>query len=102
MRWDSLTSAADANKHNSTLAACSENRAKFTPAPSQMAPRGYGRPGQTRMVEASVSWMCPVSQRLWYGANGVPARCGETVSKRRTGFQPVQKPDGLETRPTSF
>src|SRR5262249_12129119 len=28
---------------------CSEKRAKLTPAPSQVAPRGYDRPGQTRM-----------------------------------------------------
>jgi hypothetical protein len=28
------------NRHSSTFSACSENRAKFTPSPSQVAPRG--------------------------------------------------------------
>src|SRR5262249_42649638 len=49
MRSDSFASSWESNRHNSTLVACSENRAKLTPAPSQVAPRGYGRPGQTRM-----------------------------------------------------
>jgi hypothetical protein len=32
-------------RQRSTPVACAENRAKFTPAPSQVAPRGYGWPG---------------------------------------------------------
>jgi hypothetical protein len=34
--------------------ACSENNAKFTPLPSQVAPSGYEFPGQTRMISSSL------------------------------------------------
>src|SRR5437773_8728335 len=34
----------------STASPCSENSAKLTPAPSQWAPHGYGRPGQTSVI----------------------------------------------------
>src|SRR5579884_4156345 len=37
------------HKHSSTPEACSEKRAKLTPSPSQVAPRGWGDPGQTRI-----------------------------------------------------
>src|SRR5262245_44428776 len=35
------------NKQSSTPVAFSENSAKFTPDPSQVAPSGYGLPGHT-------------------------------------------------------
>src|SRR5574337_1241743 len=41
-------------RHSSTLVACSEKREKFTPAPSQVAPKGYGLPGMIFMLLASV------------------------------------------------
>src|SRR5688500_14841049 len=34
-------------RHSSTRSACLEKSAKLTPAPSQVAPRGWGRPRQT-------------------------------------------------------
>src|SRR5581483_7579149 len=50
-------------RHNSTFVPFSVNRAKLTPTPSQVAPRGYGRPGQTRilglLVAAGNSRMIP-------------------------------------------
>ena len=45
---DSTSASSESNRHSSTLVACSENRAKLTPTPSQVAPSGYGEPGQTR------------------------------------------------------
>src|SRR5687768_3774345 len=45
---DSTSSVAELKRHSSTRVACSENSAKFTPMPSQVAPSGYGAPGQTR------------------------------------------------------
>src|SRR5690554_1218649 len=36
------------NRHSSTLLALAENRAKFTPRPSQVAPSGNGSPSRTR------------------------------------------------------
>src|SRR5262245_46840840 len=35
------------NRHNSTLVALAENRAKFVPRPSQLAPSGCGEPAET-------------------------------------------------------
>src|SRR5579862_8413621 len=46
MRWVSRRPESS-KRHNSTFSACSENKAKFTPSPSQVAPSGYGLPGQT-------------------------------------------------------
>src|SRR5512132_4106576 len=34
------------NRHNSTLVALAEKRAKFVPRPSQVAPRGFGEPAE--------------------------------------------------------
>src|SRR4051812_34472643 len=48
MRSDSATASGESNRHNSTLVACSEKSAKFTPPRSRVAPSGDGRPGQTR------------------------------------------------------
>src|SRR5258708_39943088 len=48
MQCVSFAASAESNRQSSTLVACSEKRAKLTPAPSQVAPKGYGRPGQMR------------------------------------------------------
>ena len=37
----------ESKRHSSTLLACSLYSAKFTPEPSNVAPIGYGRPGQS-------------------------------------------------------
>src|SRR5215468_12488985 len=47
---DSTSSSAEANRQSSTRVACSEKIAKLTPTPSQVAPSGYGVPGQTRKL----------------------------------------------------
>ena len=54
--FDAATGASDPGSgnfryNNSTPAACSENSAKLTPEPSQVAPRGYELPGQTFMFK---------------------------------------------------
>jgi len=48
-RQDSFSASAESNRHSSTLVAFSEYSAKLVPLPSQVAPKGYGRPGQTRI-----------------------------------------------------
>src|SRR5436305_14452358 len=53
IRADSALASAESNRHSSTLVACSENRAKLTPAPSNAAPSGYDCPGQTRIQVTS-------------------------------------------------
>src|SRR5579871_2340198 len=50
MRWVSSASSGDAKMQSSTPVACSEKIAKFVPSPSQVAPSGYGVPGQTRRL----------------------------------------------------
>src|SRR3954464_10047175 len=45
----SCVASGKSNRHNSTLVACAENTAKLTPTPVQVAPSGYGSPGQTRI-----------------------------------------------------
>ena len=44
----SVRSVTEEKRQSSTFVACSENRAKLTPPPSHVAPRGFGLPGQTR------------------------------------------------------
>src|SRR5659263_277305 len=44
-----VSSPARLNKQSSTRSATSENRAKFVPMPSYVAPSGYGVPGQICM-----------------------------------------------------
>src|SRR5512132_2081320 len=46
---DSTSASTESNRHSSTRVPCSEKIAKLTPTPSQVAPSGYGDPGQTRM-----------------------------------------------------
>src|SRR4030095_1278976 len=48
------------NRHRSTAMAFSEKSAKLTPAPSQVAPSGYGCPGHTFMTFFISSLMLPV------------------------------------------
>ncbi len=52
MQSASISASAESNRHSSILAANSEKIAKFTPRPSQVAPRGCGEPGHTRMDES--------------------------------------------------
>src|SRR5262245_36824711 len=47
---DSTSASAESNRQSSTRVACSEKIAKLTPTPSQVAPSGYGVPGQTRKL----------------------------------------------------
>src|SRR5689334_6316959 len=49
MRCDSDCSSTESKRQSSTFVAFSENSAKFTPMPSQVAPSGSGWPGQTRI-----------------------------------------------------
>src|SRR5512142_1348110 len=42
-------------RQSSTFSACAENSAKLTPPPSQVAPSGDGRPGQTRLRVAVIA-----------------------------------------------
>src|SRR4029450_12743213 len=46
---DSSSASTESNRQSSTRVPCSEKIAKLTPTPSQVAPSGYGVPGQTRM-----------------------------------------------------
>src|SRR5207248_9121841 len=55
---DSLSPAAESNRHSSTRDACSENSAKFTPTPSHVAPSGYGVPGQTLIDRLCTADLC--------------------------------------------
>ena len=55
---DSLSPAAESNRHSSTRDACSENSAKLTPTPSHVAPSGYGVPGQTLIDRLCTADLC--------------------------------------------
>src|SRR6185436_20515776 len=55
--------------HSSTLVACDEKSAKFTPFPSQVAPRGYGRPSLTADIPRMLGAPCYAPSRL-AGAEG--------------------------------
>src|SRR5947207_15403139 len=48
MRTFSSVASRSSNKQSSTPVACSENKAKLTPFPIHVAPRGYGKPSQVR------------------------------------------------------
>ena len=45
-----LAPPVPSNRHSSTFSACAENRAKFVPRPSQVAPSGCGVPAESRML----------------------------------------------------
>src|SRR5262249_21575265 len=49
-RCASAAASTESNRQSSTSVAFSAKRAKLTPAPSQVAPSGYGCPGQTLIV----------------------------------------------------
>src|ERR1700730_3882199 len=65
MRW-SCRRPASSKMHSSTRSAFSENSAKLTPSPSQVAPRGSGLPGDTAVIgvigwsEAHLSFPSPI------------------------------------------
>src|SRR5438874_13834600 len=88
IRCDSLVASAESNRHSSTLVPCSEKSAKFTPSPSQVAPSGYGLPGQT------ISSLClsnETSREEYGGRAAVPAnllRLAETGPGDTTHDQP--------------
>src|SRR6185437_15564447 len=72
---DSIASLSRANRQSSTPVALSENSAKLTPSPSQVAPRGYGWPGQTRiMVLELLRKVLGSSERGGYEHDGGPWR----------------------------
>src|SRR4051794_4319307 len=50
MRTVSEAPVGSSNRHRSTASVCSLNRAKLTPLPSQVAPSGWGCPGDVLMV----------------------------------------------------
>src|SRR4029078_4068451 len=54
IRWRSFVASGESNRQSSTLVACAEKSAKFTPTPVQVAPRGYGSPGHTRREKGGV------------------------------------------------
>src|SRR3979490_1741391 len=41
----------ESNRHNSTFSALAENRAKFVPRPSHVAPRGCGAPAEMPLLD---------------------------------------------------
>src|SRR6185312_6472317 len=61
------------NKHSSTFVALAENRAKFVPRPSQLAPSGYGEPAETgpldfrNEVDGSKRWDNKAKLRAFMG-----------------------------------
>ncbi|MNC49016.1 hypothetical protein D3C75_981650 [compost metagenome] len=57
-------SPVESNRHSSTLVALAENRAKLTPRPSQVAPRGKGRPSRIRDG---------ATERVFFGVRGLMA-----------------------------
>src|ERR1700716_3410320 len=58
MRTFSFGESRLSNKQRCTSIACSEKMAKLTPSPSQVAPSGYGFPGQvlTVVIKRDVSY----------------------------------------------
>src|SRR5687767_12483784 len=84
MRCASFSVSTVSNKHRSTLVACSENNAKFTPLPSHVAPSGYEFPGQTRMVLPPVQWY--------------RAHVGSLILTRCCGAQPVLPDAALSSK----
>ena len=64
---DSVSASSESNRHSSTRVACSENSAKLTPTPSQVAPSGYGAPGQTLIVRFAQQTHCHLE--IWKCGN---------------------------------
>src|SRR5437879_1547964 len=67
------------NKHSSTLSACSENKPKLTPSPSQVAPSGYGLPRQTARLSMKLALPVNSVRTVLYESD----RCSELPSRRR-------------------
>src|ERR1700694_54242 len=72
------------NRHRSTAVAFSEKSVKLTPAPSQMAPCGYGCPGHTFMTFC-LSSVAPLSSQE--EETTPPLKAGR--SALRGGFHPA-------------
>lgn len=71
--------AAPPNRHSIAPVACSENIEKFTPAPSQVAPSGYGKPGRISNLVFGILKMTLMASRTDDGN-----RCG--ISERPDGL----------------
>src|SRR5688572_7474033 len=100
IRWVSFLESTESKRHNSTLVPASEKIAKLTPAPSNVAPSGYGLPGQTLM-----RFPPPVQNpsRLWAvlpstHENGPPHRGQRPVPDSRGGANAVPTSAGRELR----
>src|SRR5688500_12365574 len=92
-RNDSRSASGESNRHSSTDVACSENRAKFTPRPSQVAPSGYGRPGQTRTRPAFPTAPSASSIAIVFlvgAALGEPGRSIDSGLLASSRFQPPE------------
>src|SRR5438128_702998 len=72
MRVLSLDQSSASKRQSSTFVACSENSAKFTPTPVQVAPSGYGSPGHT-LTHGRGSCFVP---QLGTGGSGLEAGVG--------------------------
>src|SRR3954468_5826279 len=90
MRCASVFARAESKRHSSTFVAFSEKSAKFTPPSMHVAPRGEGRPGQTRMglraapagdgVAAAIMFLRQPA-RLRVHPHRIPsARCDDSLS----------------------
>src|SRR3954467_6647248 len=97
MVCEGTVASGESKRQSSTLSACSENSAKLTPAPSQVAPSGYERPGQTRIKydlpgrRPNELGGMPPGRGLWIAwemANGVPT-AGRPLPTRRPRIRPV-------------
>ena len=68
----SSVASGESNRHSSTLVACAEKSAKLTPTPFQVAPSGYGSPGQTRTDGARGCAMseCQLGRTTCRGTDG--------------------------------
>src|SRR5262245_16755065 len=76
MRTRSFSASGESKRQSSTLVACSENNAKLTPTPVQVAPRGYGKPGHTLTGWPSITF-CARKIRLRFQTSG---SCGSRKS----------------------
>src|SRR5215469_9803453 len=86
----------ESNRHSSTFSALAENRAKFVPRPSQVAPSRWGVPAETPLLalwnqencrerrdDKAHLWHCVVVQRV--GSPLVPDP--DSAVDRRIGVQ---------------
>src|SRR5436190_16772016 len=83
MRSLSFIASGESKRQSSTFVACAENSAKFTPTPVQVAPSGYGSPGQMRTKIDEVHLLC---HRAGTGDSGLGAGL-------RFGFEAIDEVD---------